>query len=250
MKKRCFTLIELLVVIAIIAILAAMLMPALSKAREAAKNSNCLGNQKSSGTASLMYVDTYKGAFPTYYISYAVPSGYGWGVSWGDTLHLAGFLSAFPGEAGCPTFGKKRRTNDSVANYLQWIYGAFTAYWEGATIYRLDNGLFVHGNNPAGSNTVRVLMVKRAQNPSTLPMLMDSFYKAMNDQFYGVNAHAGDDMGISYRHSGRANYLFADGHAASMIPAESFSTFKASPDCNVTKFAYLDANGAKITLLD
>ena len=51
-KHKCFTLIELLVVIAIIAILAAMLMPALAKARDAGKGVTCTNNMKT--LASLM----------------------------------------------------------------------------------------------------------------------------------------------------------------------------------------------------
>lgn len=54
MKKQ-FTLIELLVVIAIIAILAAMLLPALSAARERARNANCINKLKQIGLASIMY---------------------------------------------------------------------------------------------------------------------------------------------------------------------------------------------------
>jgi prepilin-type N-terminal cleavage/methylation domain-containing protein/prepilin-type processing-associated H-X9-DG protein len=76
--RRSFTLIELLVVIAIIAILAAMLLPALAKAREKARTASCMSNLKQLDLGCFMYADDNKEIYPTwttspYYLGCVLP---------------------------------------------------------------------------------------------------------------------------------------------------------------------------------
>jgi prepilin-type N-terminal cleavage/methylation domain-containing protein len=68
-RHRGFTLVELLVVIGIIALLIAILMPALSKAREASQKTVCLSNLRQLGTAMQLYATEFKDAIPIGYMS-------------------------------------------------------------------------------------------------------------------------------------------------------------------------------------
>lgn len=185
-----FTLIELLVVISIIAILASLLMPALSSAKKTGKKAACAGNLKNLGIG----VNMYAGDWSDY-----VPVGWDGAKTWSRKLH-DDYVAGSPLTFQCPA-GNVARISSSFASNSDKTYGMFYAN-VGDPYYGMG-----------GWSICRKISVMAP--PSLHAMMTDSINLDDPDLFQcycvGPNQPYANSK-IQLRHMGMSNVLFVDGH--------------------------------------
>jgi prepilin-type N-terminal cleavage/methylation domain-containing protein/prepilin-type processing-associated H-X9-DG protein len=232
--KRGFTLIELLVVIAIIAILAALLLPSLAKAKQQANRTACLSNLNQWGLALTMYLDDNNQVLPDFSIpnnTPEAPAGYDQ-----DNIHWTD-LAIFAAEG----YGFSAWFNvlpPYVAQPALWQYAANpTNFVEGRSIFRcptarflanevdpLNRVAFSYGINFKGTNGLvpagSPFKATAVRHPSAFVFFSDVRANSGEVPFYGANplndlgAARGSLNHLSSRHSAGASLTFLDGHAA------------------------------------
>ena len=204
-----FTLIELLVVISIIAILAGMLLLALSKAKSTAKSSLCLSNQKQIGLAFTLYASDNNGYLP---FCQDLNS-----VTWGSQIASSSNITLAPepftesGRAGvfnCPENSKQKYSCGTGSGETDLSYTA--------------NGWYTQAQWAAGQNDNLPLSRKseRFNYPDKLQLLWDGvYYRAEFGHLNGLGDGVGSlpnfgrgPRNMRYVHNIGVNMTFADGH--------------------------------------
>lgn len=211
-NRSGFTLVELLVVMAVVAVLAALVIPAIAGARERSRSVTCSGQMRELGMAVLLYTQDNLGRFPRSSHSAGASREPGWAAS------IAPYLGAQPAEAnaawvnsefGCPSNTNKAPDAYSYAMNVFFELKAGDSYVGRPATWRCLPQV------PSPARTI--LLAETAA--ATGGMAPDHF---MCHQWSSVaaarNAVAHD------RHAGRANYLFVDGHVESLPVDATFTS--------------------------
>jgi prepilin-type N-terminal cleavage/methylation domain-containing protein/prepilin-type processing-associated H-X9-DG protein len=242
-SRPAFTLIELLVVIAIIAILAALLLPALSKAKESAYRSECSSNLKQWGYAQSMYADDNSGVFPDTKIaadSPITPPGYDEDTPTWINLTDIQFENAQRGGSygmnawfnALPTYVSSQPLYQYAVNGNSDLYNSSKSIFKCPTSSALpmDGSIpsgqivFNYGMNskgiPESAPTGTILKQSAVLRPSAFVMFSDNRTHENETPYYGSTSVNLDILGSpqcyttreSSRHNGGANIVFSDAH--------------------------------------